>query len=168
MRLTLSAVLVLAIAGCATAPQRPAFVISTPFNEEEAGDLLKPGTNTIKGNAFMRQRGGGVVTCAGSEVRLVPATAYARHRMVAIYGTTEGGSSNQPVMLPEAPSAYFTNTRAARCDSSGNFLFDKVADGDFFVTTTVSWTVGNSRQGGNMMARAIVRGGETRSLVMAN
>jgi len=156
------------LTGCAAPPPTPTFVVSTPFNQKEAADLLRPGPNTIKGNAFMRQQGGGVVTCAGSEVHLVPATAYARQRMVAIYGTTESGTNSRPVNLAPPPSDYAAHTRPTRCDSAGNFVFDKVADGEFFVTTVVAWRVAGRQQGGNMMARTVVRDGQVASLVMAN
>jgi hypothetical protein len=152
----------MALAGCAT-PSPP---ISTPFDQEHATRLLAPGPNTVKGSALIRQRGGGVVTCAGSAVALVPATAYARQRMVAIYGNAERGALGSG-WRGDSPTGYRENIRLTVCDAQGFFGFDQVADGEFFVTTSIRWSVGNSAEGGNLMQRTLVMGGKTTSLVLA-
>lgn len=46
---------------------------------------LARGDGEIRGNAFMMQRGGGVVTCAGNEVYLIPHNDYAAERLGALY-----------------------------------------------------------------------------------
>lgn len=164
--LLLILVIVGTLAGCA-APQRPTVAINSPFDIAQAQMLVKDGTNTIRGNGFLRQRGGGVVTCAGSEVVLVPATYYARERIAYLYGT--GGMNRQrlnPVFVPDPPE-YRTITKKTRCDAQGNFTFERVADGDFFVTTGVHWQVGGANQGGPIMSRARVSGGESISLVIS-
>lgn len=145
---------------------------STSFNAIQASELLKPGTNTIKGGAFMRQIGGGVVTCAGETVNLIPVTSYATARMKAIYDTdgSDGFTGiNQTRMMTFTPDVegYQFLTRKTRCDAQGNFVFDKVATGSFFVTTTVRWSVGNSGQGSVLMQRATVTNDESINLIIA-
>lgn len=157
---------VAALSGCATTIV-PTVNLVAKYDEQQAITLLKDGTNTIKGNAFMRQRGGGVVTCAGSPVFLVPATDYATERVTVLYGNATGGVSIRNALFnPDYPS-YAKNAKRTICDSSGNFQFDKVADGSFFAGTHVTWTAGTV-QGGGMMSRAVVKDGQTISLVMAN
>lgn len=162
---------VITLVGCATslAPSLPTYEISAPFNSEEAFRLTKEGNNTIKGNAFMRQKGGGVVTCAGQTVYLVPATEYARQRFLALYDTIESGvnAARKNYRFVPDPPEYYSIARTTKCDSQGNFSFERTADGEFFITVLVSWSVGNSAQGGNMMHRVSVRGGQTLSIVMA-
>src|SRR5208337_5281057 len=46
------------------------------FDPDEYIPYTKLGGAAIIGQAFMRQKGGGVVTCAGSPVLLVPDTPY--------------------------------------------------------------------------------------------
>lgn len=161
-----------ALVGCAGSPlgpPAPAVNISGAFDEALARRLVGDGVNTIKGNAFMRQRGGGVVTCAGSDVFLIPATAYAKERMAYLYDTSgESGdnSHRRDFRFNPDPPGYTSIVRKTRCDSQGNFVFDRVADGEFFVQTRVLWMVG-SLQGGNLMHRVTVRNNQVASVIMS-
>jgi hypothetical protein len=70
----------LAYAGCsAREPVResaPPFVKpQTKFDYSEHEPYAKPVENGISGQAFLRQQGDSVVTCAGSRVLLLPATS---------------------------------------------------------------------------------------------
>lgn len=165
MKFLVSVAAVALLSGCATT--RPTVSIESPFDAAQARLLSQDGPNTIRGNGFLRQRGGGVVTCAGSEVVLVPATYYARERIAYLYGT--GGINSRrlnPIFVPDPPE-YRTSTKKTRCDAQGNFTFDRVADGDFFVTTGVHWQAGGTNQGGPIMSRARVSGGESINLVVS-
>ncbi|MCW5668119.1 MAG: hypothetical protein KIT86_00570 [Hydrogenophaga sp.] len=164
MRSVLIAAVILS--GCA-APQLATVNIESPFDATQAKLQTQDGLNSIKGSGFLRQRGGGVVTCAGSEVVLIPATYYARERIAHLYGT--GGINRHrlnPTFVPDPPE-YRTFTKKTRCDAQGNFMFERVADGDFFVTTGVHWQVGGTNQGGPIMSRARVAGGETINIVIS-
>lgn len=161
------------LSACAT-PTSSVVTVYAPFDEAQAKALLQPGTNTVRGNAFVRQRGGGVVTCAGSQVTLVPATTYASERMRYIY-------SDQNVTLPERARAplsdqrvfspdfgsYRQNVKTTVCDSQGNFTFDRVADGRFFVVTTVAWQVGSANEGARLMHQVLTSNGQTISVVLS-
>lgn len=156
------------LAGCVAPPQvRPPHHITSSFDEGMARKLIEDGVNTIKGNSFMRQRGGGVVTCAGLSVNLVPATNYAKERISVLYGSSEGGVSRHNYTFEPDPPAYRELVKKTTCDSQGNFQFDKVADGEFYVNTTVAWQAGNKLQGGNMIKLVIVRNGQTVSIVIS-
>lgn len=152
----------LALCGCAT--QR---IVALPdtFDEVQAAAMLAPGKNTIKGSAVMRQRGGGVVTCAGLAVRLIPATQYAKQRMAQIYGSTN--FARQSVRFePESPG-YNAAIRSSVCNAQGFFSFESLSDGEFFITTVVAWQVGYAVEGGALMARVAVAGGETKEITLA-
>jgi hypothetical protein len=107
----------------------------------------------------MRQRGGGVVTCAGQEVALVPATRYASERMRATYGSTGPRAAVLPTytisFTPDEPE-FRVLARRTRCDAQGFFAFDHLRPGSYFVTTRVSWTVANRQQGQLLMVRVDV------------
>ena len=132
------------------------------FDPSEVEYIHEPGTNTIEGNAFIRQRGGGTVTCAGEDVWLSPAGEYARERMRITFGT-DVRSAYRPsaalifgTQVPDNAGAggYSEYLRNTRCDSEGRFEFEDVAVGSYFVVTRAVWTVGNNfvPEGGLLMA----------------
>jgi len=132
--------------------------------------MLAPGNNRISGSALIRQQGGGVVTCAGNEVRLIPVTAYTAERMRLLYGSEEKGFRSiwqgTPVFQPDPPD-YYTTQRTTVGDPQGMFEFDSVGDGDYYVMTTVIWSAGSNPQGGALMQKVSVSSGEERKIVLS-
>jgi hypothetical protein len=136
----------------------------------QAARMLAPGPNKIRGSALLRQRGGGVVTCAGTTVLLIPATAYARERLGYFYGSGETGyivRNDFVIDSPQVdPGAWNRLQRETLCDAQGYFTFDRLADGEFFVLASVDWVVAGEQQGDAMMRRVAVNGGETKEIVI--
>lgn len=181
---------VLLIFGCAQ-PQRPKIEappkappspinISAAFDEAAARLQMGDGQGVLIGNAFMRQQGGGVVTCAGSPVFVIPATAYAIERMQSLYqGPVLANATSFRKSLDAQydtlvrkfapdPPAYTELTRRTTCDAQGNFSFNGLKDGRYFVSTAVSWSTGSWRQqGGNLASQVEIKGGRADRLVMA-
>lgn len=156
------------LTGCAYQAPRPAvFPLYQAFDASQAERQIQDGSNTIKGNAFIRQRGGGVVTCAGAPVFLVPATAYAKERIDRIYGGKASARPIDAVFEPD-PAEYKKLIRTTRCDSQGNFQFDKVANGEFFLTTSVIWNVGSQSQGGTVVQTVTLANGQTLNTVLTD
>ena len=163
-------VLAALLSSCAvprSAPQQ--YYITPVFDVTTARAMLQPGTNQIKGSALMRQQGGGVVTCAGRPVYLIPATEYAKDRLRLLYqsGDDRRFTRARSVEFFPNPPEYLETTRQALCDAQGYFNFDKVADGEFFVNSSISWTVAHIEQGGYLLYRVKVGGGEVLSIVLA-
>lgn len=160
--------LALVLAGCAAAPTQPVKLSST-FNADQANSMLIKGQNTVRGSAMLRQSGGGVVTCAGTEVHLIPATDYAAERIRAIYRSEAGGFTTyykaRVRFEPESPS-YMLLRRTTRCDPQGYFKFEGVADGDFYVLANVTWTVADYVEGGALVERVQLGAGSTKELVL--
>lgn len=155
------------LSGCAmTARQVP---LSSTFDTHEARALIQPGSNTVSGSALMRQAGGGVVTCAGLNVLLIPKTAYAAERVQAIYGNIERGyrSIGQQIKFSPDLMEYQELTKKTMCDAQGRFEFGNVADGDFFTVTSITWKAGHSSQGGVLMQAVSVHGGEHKRIVLS-
>jgi hypothetical protein len=144
------------------------------FDANQATKLLKPGRNTIEVNGFLRQAGGGVVTCAGAKTSLTPATAMARERIGHLYGSDQGGfNSSTKYRFTNTDPAYDSLQKTAICNSEGKVVFKNVADGDFYVVTMVVWTVPvnayySSAEGGALSQLVSVRGGETKSIILTN
>lgn len=169
-RFTILAIFIL-LAGCGA----PNYNITQAFNEKEAEDALRKGNNTIQGEAFLRQQGGGIVTCAGSEVILLPATAYATEMMNALYLSTEKGYNTFfPLrrkvynFVPNEPR-YPELTKRTLCSSTGHFKFKDIKDGSYYIITTINWKVaGNDYwyEGGDLMQKVSVKNGETAEITM--
>lgn len=160
-------VLSLAMLGVACVPKQPQVnVAAAPFDAKEVAFIHQDGTNAVRGQAFLRQRGGGIVTCAGREVWLVPEGRHARDRIRAIYGTTQRIARNVTDLGPADPE-YRSHTRSTVCDAQGNFAFERLADGRYFVVSTVMWEVGGARQGGTVMAPVVLGNGEDKRLIIA-
>jgi hypothetical protein len=95
--------------------------MTSKFDYDLHKSYVQKGNNTIKGQAFLRQQGGGVVTCAGSEVLLVPDTPYFREMITIL----KSGKRPAGEMDPVGKSII----RRSRGDAQGNFIFNEVPDG---------------------------------------
>lgn len=159
------------LSGCQTAPQK--LSVSSAFDSAQAQSLLVEGPNNIRGSALIRQRGGGVISCAGREVVLVPATTYASERIGALYGSVArgynpAGIGGRRFSFDGEPLEYRQLQRRTMCDAQGFFKFEKVASGTFYVITVITWEVGNSpHEGGALMQRVSLTGGESQEVVLA-
>lgn len=146
---------------------------NSSFDAGQAAAMLNKGNATIKGSGLIRQNGGGVVTCAGSEVQMIPATEYAKERIAAIYGNTNRGHKElglftRATKFENEPAAYRQDMRTTNCDAQGTFVFHDVAKGEFFLVTVITWMVGNyNRQGGAIMQRVSISDDETKEIVLA-
>lgn len=163
-----AAVAVLALAGCITQPTKQQVNLIQEFDSATAQRLIGAGPGSIRGSALIRQQGGGVVTCAGQTVVLIPATGYANERMVHLYGNT--GKGYRPPREDHAfnpdPSEYARLVRETTCDAQGYFSFQRVAEGNFFIVTGVTWVIGGIRQGGFLMRNVTVAGPDQIEVVL--
>lgn len=150
-------------AGCATTVH-----LTTPFDAAKAQEALQAGTNKIAGSALIRQQGGGIVTCAGNEVSLIPVTPYATERMQHLYGSDQRGFSTRAIKFEPDNPEYFAAQKNVACDSLGLFEFDGVADGEYYVVTAIVWVIGYSPQGGRLMQRVSLSSGETKKVVLSS
>lgn len=145
--------------------------VVTPFNPLEVAYINRSGPASISGQAFVRQRGGGIVTCAGEAVDLVPAGQFATERITQIYGSSQGGFINalQGVSQANVPPEYLSMVRRATCDAQGNFEFRGVANGSYYILTSVLWTVGNQiiPEGGGLSQRVEIRNGQSQSVILS-
>lgn len=126
------------------------FFISSSVGAEDLDENVLPslymvkGSSTLHGQAFMRQRGGGIVTCAGSSVYLAPSTPYYWHKKIEAMG-----SKNYVI---EGKSKAVV--RETTCDAQGSFTFaDLPPGGDlgWDLITIVEWNVAGKVQGGAVL-----------------
>lgn len=172
-----SIVLILAIffvQGCVT-NQRTHKLAST-FDSKEASFIFASGKNEIKGSALVRQAGGGIVTCAGSKISLVPRTSYADERMAVLYGTTSDSGSILGLInttFDGDSTEYLNHMKESVCDAQGFFSFKNVADGTYYIIASIWWRLPNSnpfvnqQSGANMMRRVEAKGGQVVEVVLS-
>jgi hypothetical protein len=151
------------LTGCmATAPQvREPDRLRTVFAMAEHEAYAREGTATIKAQAFLRQRGGGVVTCAGSSAALLPHTEY------FLESTWYAKERRQLEHSPEAKVHLPKIVRRTQCDAAGNFSFDRLPAGRYIVLTDVTWEVAGRRQGGAVMAAVEVADSSTATVIIS-
>jgi hypothetical protein len=123
-------------AGC---QQRRVVSTSEAFDARAAAAALAPGDNTIRGSAFMRKLTGSIVPAAGEVVRLVPATELAQARFRAIYGPNKRAEAQRVPDFESTPDDYVRLTRTTKADKAGNFEFENVRPGRYFVQSRVYW-----------------------------
>lgn len=117
------------VTGCASmAPmERP------PINLAEYEALPKEGTGVVTGQVFLRTMVGEVRYGAGSEVSLNPVTSY------STFWYENGHKPNRRLAPPDTrQDAYIITTQA---DGHGNFRFENVPPGDYYLTSGVFWQV---------------------------
>lgn len=163
------------LAGCIATPT--VIEISSEFDSMAAQSQIEPGKGYISGTAFMRQRGGGVVTCAGNNVTLVPSTAYARERLAHIYQSTPTSDKTSvrdvresiinPQQFMPSPIAYKNLVKETICDAQGNFEFTDIKDGDYFIVTSVYWET-PSPQGGVLAKSVNVKSGKAPRVILSH
>ena len=157
-KLTLLFGVALAVVGCEH--PRPAARSTSYITFDSASHEIyrKEGTGAIKGQGFLRQRGGGTVTCAGSPVYALPDTPFFRE-VVAAYR-----AGSKPMMSDFDKSVL----RSSQCDAQGNFAFTRMPSARWMLFTEVSWTVRYSRQGGTLMKVAQPSPGETVNVLLTD
>jgi hypothetical protein len=161
------------LSACAV-PQATPVTLSTAFNAAEVAWANGQGNNTITGSAVLRTVGGDPKTCAGFAVTLTPVSTYSSEIMAQQFGSTTSGFIHEYSIKNVSPeSAYFETQRSTTCDAQGRFVFSNVPDGDWFVTTKVTWgAVQGGRysyvatQGGYLMQQVNVSGGQTKDIVL--
>lgn len=139
---------------------------------------LGAGGSAITGSAFARQRGGGVVSCAGNTVYLMPDTDFYNWAITPVveeridtslgFNSRMGEDESYPVdeRLAGEPLQY---VRTESCDIDGRFGFVDVPRGAYLVVTVITWFVpGSGQQGGPVFEHVSVDGGESVEVTLTN
>jgi hypothetical protein len=163
--LVLSVAAALLVSGCASKVQ-----LQSKFDYASVAPMLSPGKNKLSGSALIRQVGGGVVTCAGYPVYLMPASEYAREWARKIYKSESRGffsTRGRGIVFTNLDPSFTRAVKEVTCNAQGFFSFPDVADGDFFLFTKINWSVGGEIQGGSVMRAVSLRGSESVDIVLS-
>lgn len=162
MRAVFFVLIMVLLAGCVQ-PFQP--VKRIPFPEAEYKALETTGTGIVRGQAFLKTRGGDVKVAAGNEVLLSPVTSYSLDWYNNSYLANKAMESIDP--------RFNQYVRTVTADSNGKFIFRRVPSGEYFVTTEVTWEapVGYQgalvMQGGVVTKRIMVMDGEEVEVIIA-
>ena len=107
--------------------------------------LKYPALGRVEGDGFLRQRGGDVVTCAGSQVWLLRLTEEERAGLLGSMILLDGDIRRR---FRDKDEPLATTV----CGVDGRFVFDNVPHGTYGVVTTVEWLAGDDTQGGDVYA----------------
>lgn len=160
----------LVVFGLVTLVSTSACVTSVPqiqridFPNAEYELLATEGTGVVQGQAFLRQNGGGVVTCAGQEVNLTPVTKYTE-QSYSVYLSGEG-RYQKPILSHHDPR-FYRYIKSTTGDVNGEFEFTDLPAGDYYIQAVVEWKVGSSTQGGILMTKVTVNDGIVSKVLMS-
>lgn len=147
---------------------------TTEFDRNEVRWSEGFGDNVIQGQAILKTRSGQTRLCdrEPDSVALFPVSTYARERMKIIYGNDQSGFRGTRSPVAPADPLYAATGNETGCDENGRFLFQNIPDGDYFVAASVFWKVykrppQDSLQGGVLMQRVQVAGGEVKKLSLS-
>lgn len=162
MRSILSIAAALLLVGCAQQqPRAPLTAWEPAYSAEEHAPYRADGTSSITGQAFLRQRGGGVVTCAGEKVMALPDTQYFRETLVQLKAGLRPASDQERWQGAGL-------VRWSQCDAQGNFAFAKLPAGKWIITTAVQWTIGYRQQGGMVSTNVNVAPGQALPILISD
>lgn len=162
----------LLLSACAGLPSTRS---SIAFDPQEVAWAMATGNNTLRGSARMHEPGGEWRTCAGASVAVLPDSAYTRARLIGLYGSEAGGRNDMSPgamrRVDDADPRFAKVARLSTCDIRGAFHFSGLADGTWYVTTSIVWrTRGNdpaSQTGAALMQRVTLDGGRTVSVTLS-
>ena len=134
--------------------------INAPFRLEDLSFVKQPGKATVSGTAVLKLGDDTLKGCAGFNVELLPVAAYSSERILKTYGNTREGQilleQNPPKFTPDV-KAYHEMLLKSTCDAQGQFRFEKVPQGEYFIMAFIMWddTSGSPRKAGGAVMKRI-------------
>jgi hypothetical protein len=160
-------------AGCVTqtTPQVATIQPTIPFDESALQPFAGKGTSTITGQAFLKTTGGEVKYGAGNDVSLIPVTQYTTKRVEAFVAASDPIVAG--ILAPQHIDLRLQKyIRTVVADGSGNFEFQKIPVGDYYIVCPIFWTVANpdlgitDQAGGVANTKTHIGDGETVKVVV--
>jgi len=112
------------------------------------------GDAAVRGQALWRQDGGGLITCAGDEVYMLPVSEYAQHQLWQLKYGDGLDLSRQPGFHKQL------------CDARGNFDFRDLGAGDWYVVSRFVWYDNDQPQGGWLVTTVDLAPGEHERVII--
>jgi hypothetical protein len=116
------------ISGCVTTEP---YIIKSKLDPVEMSKFTAQSTTKITGQAFLKTRGGDVKFGAGADVFLYPSVSYSR----------EINSAPQFSQIQGRDSEWGKYIKSTTADGHGNFEFNNISAGQYFIETNITWQV---------------------------
>ena len=88
--------------------------------------------------------------------------------MTALYDNDDSGYN--PALngrrLDEPVNFWAESARETTCDAQGRFKFENLKDGEYYVSSQIVLLVQSFPEGGVLMQKVSVKGGETKEIVL--
>jgi hypothetical protein len=154
----------------AQAPDAPV-KLESAFDADAVKFATVPGTATVTGRAALRLADGSTKSCAGFNVELLPVAAYSKERIGRTYGNLDAGQ----ILLEQKPPKFTPDVKEYHdllikgvCDATGEFRFETVAAGEYFVIAFIIWDAkagdAATKTGGAVMKRIRVSDGQSHAV----
>jgi hypothetical protein len=144
--------IIISLASCVSSIQS-----DVPFDSREVQFFKQRGNSTVKGELFALQRGGGVVIGAGREVVLIPVSKYQEDICLKLFGNTQGGYKSafmHPKIDHNSESKEYLSRSTT--NSRGEFKFNNLSKGEYYIYSFLTWEAGGAIQGGSIMQRVVI------------
>jgi len=144
MKIFISFLIAAVVAGCASPTPK---IQRIPFPVAEYERLPSTGEQIVSGQAFLKTNSGDVKLAAGSEILLNPVTSYSDQ----FYNYHCKGKG----ALTEADPRYLKYIKTVIGDADGRFKFSNVAEGEYYLVTTITWMLPNGAWSGGLVCRKV-------------
>lgn len=134
--------------------------LTTSFDANAAAYIFSEGKAHVRGQAFVRRNNGKLLRATGTDVYLVPRTAYADERVARIF------RGKQALGLPKGDPLFDRYSRRTIASSGGSFDFDAVADGDYYAIAMIHMPSDYLFVQFAIMEEVTVRNGKSVKIVM--
>jgi len=124
----------LGLASCATAPLSR----QAAFDETEFAHYHRPGSGAVTGQLVVTGADGSAHVGMNNHVAIFPVTAYTKEIVDREIG-------NGDYLQPSDPR-FLKYVQTATTDAHGNFRFNHLAAGEYFVLGLAQWNEGNAAQ----------------------
>ncbi len=160
----LALALALSAASCVVPQNQKPVTRLAKFDPTEYEWSKAEGSATIAGQAFVKTVGGDVKFGAGNEIVCNPVTTYSTEWFERLVRAGE----NLELADPRAEEFR----RKTIADGNGNFTFEKLPAGEYYIGCFIRWSVWNgyvmAPTGGNVGARVKVSDGESVRVILTD
>ena len=102
-----------------------------PFNEADFAAYRGAGSSTVAGQVIVKSPDGETHIGAGTEISLLPVTAYTTEMVEREIGNGE--------YLTPSDARFQPYARLQKTDDKGHFVFDHVRAGEYYVAAQAEW-----------------------------
>jgi Ca2+/Na+ antiporter len=140
------------------------------FDKNEVKWFKSKGNGNIKGNAKFKSKNGELRFGEGFGIELLPFSLYTEERLGKIYKNKKSGF----VYVEDGVSKFIPNpegyhdTIKTSCDKEGNFEFNNLPSGNYYVIAFMIWENQNVKTGGALMKKIVLSKSESKVIKMDN